>query len=354
MQLNMIKTKIRLSACALVLLGLGHLVTAATPFSPPFGMKVLPTPPAERKVGIAYGLWMDNAQWQGDNCWGTPKLGKYDSRDRRVISKHAEWLVDAGVDFVWLDWSNNITYDPSRIWDGGHQDEIEDATAILFDEYAKLAKKPKISIFIGVTLAPEALKDGRLQKKANQVYNMYVANPRYRPLLQDYNGKPLLVVYVNTPTPWPNNKPEWDDARFTVRWMTGYVSDQKTLLNNDEDRISKYGYWSWEDRGKQTYPVYNGQAEAMVITAATRGHNGRDAWRTIPAVGRRGGETFKEHFAYADKIGPRFAMIVSWNEWIRGEQPTAEVSKDIEPSVEFGDFYLKLMKKEIAKFKGQP
>lgn len=315
--------------------------------------EVIPTPPAERKVGIAYGLWMDQGQWKGNNCWGTPTLGKYDSRDRRVIRKHAEWLFDAGVDFVWLDWSNNINYDPTKIWTGGGQDLIEDATAILFDEYAKLEKKPKISIFIGVTLAPEALKDGRLQKKADQVYDMYVANPRYRSLLQEYEGKPLLVVYVNTPTPWPREKPDWDDGRFTVRWMTGFVSEQKSLLNNNRDRISKYGYWSWEDRGQQTYAVHDGRAEAMVICAATREQIGKDGWNYIPAKERHNGETFKEQWAYADKIGPKFAMVVSWNEWVRSEQPSPEISKDIEPSKEFGDFYLKLMKEEIAKFKGQ-
>ncbi len=43
-----------------------------------------------------------------------PALGRYDSRDRRVMRKHAEWLTDAGVDFIWLDWSNNVTYDPDE------------------------------------------------------------------------------------------------------------------------------------------------------------------------------------------------------------------------------------------------
>lgn len=309
---------------------------------------VTPVPASERQVGIAYGLWMDHKQWKGNNCWGTPALGKYDSRDRRVIRKHAEWLYDAGVDFVWLDWSNNINYDSAKVWEGGHQDVIEDATAILFNEYAKLEKRPKISVFIGVTLAPEAVKDGRLQKKADQFYTMYVANPRYRFLLQDHEGKPLLVVYVNTPTPWPNGIPDWDDERFTVRWMTGFVSEQKSLLNNDKDRVSKYGYWSWEDRVKQTYPIRNNYPEAMVICAATRGQK----VKYIPPSGRRNGATFKEQFARAREIGPKFAMIVSWNEWVRAEQPTTEISKDIEPSKEFGHFYLKLMKSEIAKFKG--
>ena len=34
-----------------------------------------------------------------------------------------------------------------------------------------------------------------------------------------------------------------------------------------------------------------------------------------------------------------------------GEQPSKEVSKDIEPSKAFGHLYLDILKEEIAKFK---
>ncbi len=311
--------------------------------------KVFPVSPAERQVGMAYTLWMDQQHWR--NSWGKPQLGSYDSRDRRVIRQHAEWLADAGVDFVWLDWSNNINYDPSKSWKGGRQDLIEDATAILFDEYTRLEKRPKISIFIGVTGRPEAVNDGRLQKKADQVYEMYAANPRYRPLLQDHLGKPLLVVYVNTPSPWQKGVPNWDDERFTVRWMTGYVTQQKGLINRD--RVSKYGYWSWEDRGMQSYSIFDGNPEAMVVCAATREQAKAGEPNHIPAEGRCEGVTFSKQWARAREIGPRFAMVVSWNEWTKGEQPSAEISKDLEPSIEHGDLYLKLLKKEISAFKSR-
>ena len=224
-----------------------------------------PVPPSEREVGIAYGLWADRDLWS--STWDKPQIGEYDSRDRRVIRKHAEWLSDAGVDFVWLDWSNNVTYDPCKLWTGGKQDVIEDATAILFDEYRKMSEAglphPRISIFIGVTRAPEAAEDGRLQKKADQVWEMYAGNPRYREMMQLHEGKPLLVVYVDTPSPWQNGTPAWDDERFAVRWMTGYVSEQAPLRT--DDRVSRYGYWSWEDRGEQTYPVRDGRRHSVVI-----------------------------------------------------------------------------------------
>lgn len=220
---------------------LSWALTAGTLSAQPTGRQGVssypPVPPSEREVGIAYGLWADRDLWS--STWDKPQIGEYDSRDRRVIRKHAEWLSDAGVDFVWLDWSNNVTYDPCKLWTGGKQDVIEDATAILFDEYRKMSEAglphPRISIFIGVTGAPEAAEDGRLQKKADQVWEMYAGNPRYREMMQLHEGKPLLVVYVDTPSPWQNGTPAWDDERFAVRWMTGYVSEQAPLRTDDRE-----------------------------------------------------------------------------------------------------------------------
>ncbi|MDQ2799985.1 MAG: hypothetical protein M3Y13_10110, partial [Armatimonadota bacterium] len=304
---------------------------------------------------IAYTTWHTDPN--SKDLWGTPLLGGYVSDDRRVIRQHAEWLADAGVDFIWIDWSNDIKYTYNPAVKNKTFDMIEGATTAIFEEYAQMRsegkKTPNISIFAGVTGAPEAATDGRLKRKADQLYKEYAENPKFRPLLQMYLGKPLLVVYVNTPSPFPNGVPQWHDDRFTVRWMTGYVTEQRNLRT--DDLVSKYGYWSWEDRGAQTYTVYDGHPEAMVVVASYREQTGRGPDGKgpgyIPAAPRNHGETFRRQWVRADKIGPKFAMVVSWNEWHRGEQPSAEVSKDIEPSKEFGRFYLDLLKEQIAIFK---
>lgn len=93
---------------------------------------------------------------------------------------------------------------------------------------------------------------------------------------------------VDTPSPWQNGTPEWNDDRFTVRWMTGYVSEQPSLRT--EDRVSKYGYWAWEDRGEQTYPIYDGKPETMVVCAATRKQGDPGDAGYIPEKGRRDGK----------------------------------------------------------------
>ena len=149
-----------------------------------------PSNPADRLVGVAYSTWHKTASEQdwGKRVWGTPTVGFYASNDRAVIRQHATWLADAGVDFIWVDWSNNIKYlfDPNK--SNPTFDMIEGATHDIFDEYTAMRaagqKTPNISIFAGVTGSPGAAFDGRLQKKVDQIYTQYVADPKYRPLVQ--------------------------------------------------------------------------------------------------------------------------------------------------------------------------
>jgi hypothetical protein len=321
---------------------------AAPPSGPEKPLALLPpVPAAERQVGIAYTTWHQGAAWS--NVWGTPELGFYASTDRAVIRQHAAWLTDAGVDFIWIDWSNDLDYVPGVTQGRSDFETIEGATLAIFEEYSRLEKHPKISIFIGCPGAPEAVKDGRLTRKADQVHRQFVADSRYRPLLQDYLGKPLLVVYVNTPSPWQQGVPEWDDPRFTVRYMTGFVTEQPSLRS--ADLVSRFGYWSWEDRGPQTCTVHDDRPEAMVVVAAWRPQAEPGKPGYIAASGRQAGETFRQQWARARKVGPRFAMVTTFNEWVLGEQLSAELGRDLEPSQEFGHRYLEILKEQVALFK---
>ena len=333
--------------------------SAAADDGPP--LPLTPVPHAERLVGIAYQCWFPPIPW--DNAWGTPALGQYRSSDHAVIEQHADWLVDAGVDFIWVDWSNNVDHDPAlkgqppALRDGkrflAYRDDIaaiESATLEVFKVYAQRARRPRISIFLGCPGVCEAIDDGRLSRKADQVHDTFVSSPEHGPLVQTYLGKPLLVIYMGTPTPYQQGPPEWDDPRFTVRWMTGFITEQPALRT--ADLVSRHGYWSWEDRGDQTVAVHDGRPEAMVVVASHRKQGEPGTPHYVPELGRRGGSTLRERWARAREVGPKFAMVVSWNEWTRGEQPSAEVSKDIEPSEEHGRLYLDVLKEEIARFRG--
>ncbi|MBP5312047.1 MAG: hypothetical protein J6112_04350 [Clostridia bacterium] len=318
-----------------------------------------PVDPSERQVGIAYTTWFrSDWKWGEGHTWDIPWLGSYSSLDRNVIKQHGIWLRDAGVDFVFVDWSNNINYIPETMRKlRADFRTIEDATEALFDVWADIPGAPKICIFTGPghEQGPgekDTFANGRMAAKTDQIYNTFLANERYRKMYYEYLGKPLLLCYAATPAFFQDNVSPYEDDRFTVRWVTGFVGQQGNLFDS-ETLISKI-FWSWEERGAQTFTVLDGHPECMTVNASTRsqGKTPGTAGYIAPAL-RDNGNTFRRAWARARLIGPKLVLVVSFNEWTLGEQISLENSKDIEPSKTLGSFYLDLMREEIRRFKGK-
>ncbi len=310
------------------------------------------TPYEERLVGIAYSTWLCTKiiTW-GKNTWDTPLYGNYYSDNRDMIAKHAELLRDAGVDFVFVDWTNNTTYDPATMRDSLSDFRmIEEATDLLFEIWSTIEGAPKICIFAGPGHSGiENVTNGNHQKKVDQIYSSYVE--KYPDMYFHYREKPLLMCYGATPNQY-GTRPNWRDDRFIIRWATGYVGQQSGLFN-PRDMSSRNQWWSWEERGLQTYSTLNGRVECVTCTAASRAQGSEGDSGYIPANGRDNGMTLKKQFQRANDLGAGMVILISWNEWTTGEQPSPEVSKDLEPSVIHGTFYYDLLCEQIKKFKGQ-
>ena len=310
------------------------------------------TPYEDRLVGIAYSTWLCTKiiDW-GKNTWDTPLYGNYYSDDREMIAKHAELLRDAGVDFVFIDWTNNTTYDPNTMRDSLSDFRmIEDATELVFEIWSQIEGAPKICIFVGPGHSGmENVDNGNHQKKVDQVYSSFVE--KYPDMYFNYHGKPLLMCYGATPNQY-TARPTWRDSRFTVRWVTGYVGQQTDLFDT-RTMATRYNWWSWEERGLQTYSVDRGFVECVTVTASSRPQGSEGDSSYIPAYDRDNGATLKQQFQRANDLGAGLVILVSWNEWTTGEQPSAEGSKDLEPSVIHGTFYYDLLREQIKKFKGQ-
>ena len=309
------------------------------------------TPAAERRVGIAYTTWntATHPTW-GKGTWDLPLDGPYVSEDPAVIRKHGILLRDAGIDFVFVDWTNNTGYDPATMRDSRETFRmIEEATDALFAVWSTIEGAPKICIFAGPGHSgPETVENGKHQRKVEQIWRDYAS--KYPDLYYRYDGKPLLMCYGATPNLYGAD-PVWNDERFTVRWVTGYVGQQEGLY--DPDTMRSYHFWSWEERATQTYTVKNGRVECISVTASSRAQGKEGGRGYIPARGRRNGDTFREQFARARDLGAGTVLLISWNEWTTSEQLSVEISKDLEPSQVHGTFYYDLMKEQIALFKGE-
>lgn len=313
-----------------------------------------PVPFEERQVGVAYTTWFRaDSSWGKGHTWDLPMLGQYRSDDEAIIYQHGVWLANAGVDFVFVDWSNDVAYDPATMHEGRRDFAmIEDATEVLFRVWATIPGAPKICIFTGpghVQQQQDTIANGIMQKKNDQIYNTFIANEEFNKMYYYYDGKPLLLCYGATPS-FARSQDEFPDDRFTVRWVTGYVGQQGSL--HDRSTLVSTFHWSWEERGAQTFTVKDGKPEAMTVVASWRKQGSEGKAGYIPAGLREGGNTFKMQWARADLIGPKFALVVSFNEWHLGEQVSLENSKDIEPSATLGSLYLDIMTEQIRKFKG--
>ena len=310
------------------------------------------TPYEDRLVGIAYSTWLcpKVITW-GKSSWDTPLYGNYYSDDREMIAKHAQLLRDAGIDFIFVDWTNNTTYDPATMREQLSDFRmIEEATDLLFEIWSGIEGAPKICIFAGPGHSgPANVKNGKHQKKVDQIYSSYVE--KYPDMYFNYEGKPLLMCYGATPNQY-STRPTWKDDRFTIRWVTGYVGQQDGLYNA-KTLASRNNWWSWEERGLQTYSVLDDRVECVTCTAASRPQGSEGDSGYIPAYERMNGLTLKKQFQRANDLGAGIVILVSWNEWTKGEQPSPEVSKDLEPSVIHGTFYYDLLCEQIKKFKGQ-
>ena len=330
------------------------------------------TPYEERLVGLAYTTWHQTPNWT--NSWTEPAIGTYKSDDPEVLAAHGKMLGEAGVDFVFADWSNNITFQEcfdervtfENVMNGeepgitGRSDfaVIERAVVKMFEVWCGMEEKtPQIAIMLGCPDKITALIDGSMQTKADQVYNWFLANednPQFADKYMMLYGKPLLMVYLGTPTFVNDRDPltVWNDERFTVRYVTGFTTEQ-SLITNMETLESKYGFWSWEDRRAQTFAVNRetNMPEAMTVVASYRKQSEPGEEDYIPSSGRRDGLTFREQWARARLIGVKIALVVSWNEYSLGEQIDEETSKDLEPNAVYGDQYYELLKSEISRFK---
>ena len=306
--------------------------------------KLASAPFEKRIVGISYTTWHRNTKTWWKNTWGTPIIGEYESQEEDVLRYHAELLAAAGVDFVFVDWSNNTTISEATLETAEDFRMIEHSTYKMFEVWKTVPNAPKIALFLGPGHAGQSNVDnGKHQKKADQVYSSFVENEEYGDMYYYYEGKPLLICYGATPNKYGEN-PKWTDDRFTIRWMTGYVGQQPSLYDR---KLCSERFWSWEERSPQTYTQLDGVVETVTCSAATRGES--EASSEL----RSNGATLKKQVQRAYDLGAKMIIFTTWNEWTSSEQKNPERSRDLEPSVEYGTFYYDLMCQQIKKFKGK-
>ena len=306
----------------------------------------------------------------GSYFWAEPYFGYYRSMSSWVFRKHAYQLEAAGVDFIFLDFTNGAYY-PQEL-------------QILLDTWLEMRKEgtdtPDICVF-------SAGNYGAVMSALRGSMYSEEGFAKYGELFYQYKGKPLTLCSARSDT---SELGQWINETFTVRDCWAW---------KDED-----GGWNWLQEyvyrgGKFVYSNggpgrdINGNFEQLALcmghhptTSKGRTYDGRSFPKIKDndygfSIDSGAGVGFAKQFEAIMQFDPDMVMITGWNEWTAGlnqtssgyaqfagskdlgfqfvDQFNTEYSRDGEPmklrdgeEVGFGDNYYYQMVSYIRQYKG--
>ena len=291
--------------------------------------------------------------------WDEPIFGYYKSVDKWVITRHVELLINAGVDFLYLDATNAFIY--------------PDSCRALFEvllEFEKNGKNPPKVMFY---------TNSNSIRTITAIYNTYYTVPEYDSIWFRPAGKPVIVgnATVETdsaeaalrgdtcsqeelaehikeyfdirPSQWPFD-PVKDDGFPWMEWSypqpihNGIVN--VSLCQHPHIPLSD----SVKDRTRNMGRGYDFATGQNVAEDTRKGTNAQSQWDTV--------------HRNRDKV--HTVTVTGWNEWIAiklimenrvffVDTMNEEFSRDIEPQKGEGyqdSFYIQLAD-NVRRFKGE-
>lgn len=329
-----------------------------------------------KQVGVFYFVWNGNhtqkvydiskilQQPESERKWGPkhathfgsePEVGYFHSSDPWLIRRDMQMLANAGVDFIYLDVTNNLLYEKS------------------VDQLLKVIQKMRIE---GIH-APQVcfLTNAASGRCMNVLHDRYYNKAKFNGLWFQWEGRPLILGKVDDPVlrkdvaqfftikrSWA-----WTKAKTTAnewQWLDTWPQDFGWSQSPDSpDQISvSAGSHASNSKGK-SYSYKTGKHPPVLQNYTTK-----DTHR---------GLFFEEQWQRAHEVDPKVIMITQWNEWIAmrfikkgqtkiyaGRPPmkdgtwfvdvfTPEFSRDIAPMRGgYTDNYYYQMAGNIRRFKG--
>ena len=299
---------------------------------------------SDKKVGIFYFLWHDGTSSQPimdhtkafreggadaliqmiqsgplgfAHYWAEPYFGYYQSNDEWVIRKHAMQLTAAGVDFIFIDATNGLTY----------QQNYEAVFKVWSKMRAEGYDTPQVMFHCGNS-------DENALSSLTEIWNNLYSVGRYEDLWFKYEGKPLVLMPKTLYTKLPEEMQEF----FTYRQSWAYTKGESGVWYRSQRGRN---CWPWADMYPQSAGKSpEGDVEQMIVMCGfwVNGSYGTNAGRSYsynnggqPAgkgledfsfslVESTSGKgiAFEEQFDHAIEQDPGLIMLTGWNEWWAG------------------------------------
>ena len=253
----------------------------------------------------AHNPWADSPIMQTANAtywWGQPALGYYDPSDPWMLRRQVALLSHAGIDVLIFDYSNAVTYDTQL-------DALCDTIRQMrFEGYSLNFK------IVFLTHANSGTT-------ATYLYNNFYGPGKYADLWYYWQGKPLILGYVNGSGGGDSAPSTTVKSFFT--WRTSWANYTTSL--QDE--------WSWVDTPSPPHWNYDARADLPEQVPVSCGgwangnlgksnSNGQqqdyDGYHLPLQRTSNLGIFFQEQMHYGLKYDPQFLFLTQWNEWIAG------------------------------------
>ncbi len=302
--------------------------------------------------------WPAHPTWY----WAEPIFGYYRSDDPWVLRRQLALIAQAGVDFLYFDYTNALVYDH----------ELQTLLKVRSELEAQGLVMPRLVFFLNF----------RPYKKAEHLYLEYYKRPELRDCWFYWQGKPLIMA----PKP---TEPSQLEHPGLLKELQDYFTWRPTWAFFDS---AKYPHkWRFEDYTPQRPALGpDGKIEQMVVSKAL----GAPIWNNmdIGSVSCTPGHVptydsqwlskdvakglfFAKQWEIARKVAAPILLVTGWNEWTASvwEQPgvvflrhkttkgegyfvdefNQEFDRDLEPMKGgYGDAYYCQFLAEMRRYKG--
>lgn len=289
----------------------------------------------DRYIGVFYWLWHayirtspirnmteelrrtnGNPQFiPQDWYWAEPENGYYHNSDPWVTRRNLQMLANAGVDFIYLDYTN------------GHQgsESFDEFMSLALDMYNKGIPVPKVVFFLNDVKDPDPTKSRHV---IDFIYKTVYKPGKYKDLWFYWDGKPLIMEGKSMAT-------STEIANFfTFRDTWAFqesTTDQWRFIDNYPQRASYHN-------GVPEQIVVNKSMGAPLLSTGAVNDKGSSytskqgppeynaVWETERTPY---GDYFEEQWTRAHEVSPPIICVTGWNEWTAGQWESNE------PALEF-------------------
>ncbi len=278
-----------------------------------------------------------------------PSIGPYDSTDPHLAEYHILLAKEAGIDAFMTNWYGfEDEKGQRRQEDKGFENLLRAAERLGFKVCLNYDDKASFPPFQNVRTRAEAVAHAK--QTMERVLREYASSPAYLKI----KGR---AVVSNFASPYANGS-SLDQQAFTANeWKQIFGANRNAFYFIHDHQwgwnmgLEKAGFinvadsvYCWVGRSddreaflKESRDLVRRGKMSMLTGVANPGFDNTPCWGWgggISQVPRRAGQEFRDQFEQSLGYDPGLVQLVTWNDFTEGST--------IEPTVEYGDLYLKI------------